>query len=233
MTKLWTQNIMELFNKKHLLEIMPQKHYDKNRKLNAVFRFSIYYSLIVYFLCKKETVFYFPLVIGVLTIILGNLKITDTKEPYSNIISSSLIDDINLQDRDNCKNPKLNNPFMNLNWTHINDKNPKQACYSYDNDNVKSEIDNYFDEGLIKGFDDIYNNTNSQNRFYTMPNTMPSNKQKEFGEWLYGTPDTCKQGNGLQCANNLYTRINMSSTDNNPHGIPPAYSSSYTSNTQT
>ena len=46
-----------------------------------------------------------------------------------------------------------------------------------------------------------------------MPNTMPSNEQGVFGEWCYGSPATCKEGNGLQCANNLYNRLNRHTAD--------------------
>ena len=48
-TPFWFNQIDILYDKNYLLEIFPVKEYDLIRKLNAVFRFSIYYSLIVYF----------------------------------------------------------------------------------------------------------------------------------------------------------------------------------------
>ena len=33
---------------------------------------------------------------------------------------------------------------------------------------------------------------------------------KEFGEWLYKTPPTCKEGNGNQCVANNPERLNGS-----------------------
>lgn len=219
MTKLWINDIKELFNKNHILEVLPKSNYSKNRKLNALFRFSLYYSIIIYLIYKKDSVIYFPIIIGIITIVFGNIhiKLNDNKENnlkelYSNIDTFNLYNDKNTQNKSKCKQPTLDNPFMNLNWTNINN-NPKKACYSYDNLETQEDIKDNFNEGLIQGFDDILNNNNSQNRYYTMPNTMPSNEQGVFGKWCYGSPATCKEGNGLQCANNLYNRLNRHTAD--------------------
>ena len=50
MTPLWTENISILYEKKYLFEVVPMKNFDLNRKLNSLFRLSIYYSIIVYIL---------------------------------------------------------------------------------------------------------------------------------------------------------------------------------------
>ena len=102
--------------------------------------------------------------------------------------------------------PKLNNPFMNLNMFNISNTK-KPASPSFDNPVVKNEIENIFNHGLSTDTSDIYANNNSQNRFYTMPNTMPYNKQSEFADWCFKTPKTCKEGNGVDCSNNLYDNL--------------------------
>ena len=48
MTPLWTENISILYEKKYLFEIVPMKNFDLNRKLNSLFRLSIFYDIIVY-----------------------------------------------------------------------------------------------------------------------------------------------------------------------------------------
>tara|TARA_B110000495_G_C22722681_1_gene424439 strand:- start:2 stop:682 length:681 start_codon:yes stop_codon:yes gene_type:complete len=221
MTKLWINDIKELFNKNHILEVLPKSNYDKNRKLNALFRFSLYYSIIIYLIYNKNSVIYFPIIIGIITIVFGNIhnklnnnKENELKELYSNLNTFNSYNDNNTQNKSKCKQTDENNPFMNLNWTNINN-NPNEACYSYDNLETQGNIEGNFNKGLIHGFDDILNNNNSQNRYYTVPNTMPSNKQDVLGEWCYGSPDTCKEGNGLQCANNLHNRLNRHSGENN------------------
>ena len=36
-----------------------------------------------------------------------------------------------------------------------------------------------------------------------------------FARWLYGTPPTCKEGNGVQCAANQYGVSRGPNSDNN------------------
>ena len=53
MTPLWITNIPILYEKKYLFEIIPLKKFDFNRKLNALVRLSIYYSIVL-FIFKKD-----------------------------------------------------------------------------------------------------------------------------------------------------------------------------------
>ena len=76
---------------------------------------------------------------------------------------------------------------MNLNVFDI-PKNPPKACDSYDNPQVQDKIESLFDTGLVKSTADIYSTNNSQNRFYTMPNTQPANEQTRLAEWCYKLP---------------------------------------------
>ena len=58
-TPLWTNNISILYEKKYLFEVLPDKHFDFNRKLNSLLRLSIYYSVIVFIMDRKKTnIFY-------------------------------------------------------------------------------------------------------------------------------------------------------------------------------
>ena len=53
-----------------------------------------------------------------------------------------------------------------------------------------------------------------------MPNTEAMNKQTEFAKWCYGTPPTCKEGNGLQCAANQLGETGYSTGPANGQGNP-------------
>ena len=66
---------------------------------------------------------------------------------------------------------------------------------------------------LPKDSNDLFNKRNSDRQWYTMPNTEVMNKQTEFAKWCYKTPPTCKEGNGIQCANNLHPRLTRHSGD--------------------
>ena len=53
MIPFWFDKFSILYDKKFLFDIIPKKEYDLNRKLNALLRFTIYYSVIVYLLDIK------------------------------------------------------------------------------------------------------------------------------------------------------------------------------------
>ena len=69
---------------------------------------------------------------------------------------------------------------------------------------VKRDIKRYFEDGLFLDANDMYSKHNSQRQFYTVPGNSIPNDQDTFAKWLYATPKTCKEGNGLQCAANMY-----------------------------
>jgi len=213
MVNFWMNDISILLNKDSIFEIIPTTEFDLNRKLNAVFRFSIYFSILSFSIYKNNSVFCYPFIVMLITIYIFKYSGGKTDDsPVTSITNDNDIQDSAelLLENNNprCNIPKQNNPFMNLNMFDI-PKNKKQGCLSYDNDGVKEEIDKIFDEGLYKDPTDIYSNNNSQNRFYTMPNTKSANDQGKFADWLYKTSTTCKEpGGGVQCSANLYNRSN-------------------------
>ena len=79
---------------------------------------------------------------------------------------------------------------------------PPKSCPSYNNVGVQRRVEELFNEDLYRDVNDIFGKNNSQRQFYSVPgNTIP-NDQGSFAKWLYQTPPTCKEGNGLQCAAN-------------------------------
>ena len=59
-------------------------------------------------------------------------------------------------------------------------------------------------DSLFRDVNDLFGKNNSQRQFYTVPGNSIPNDQDTFAKWLYATPKTCKEGNGLQCAANMY-----------------------------
>ena len=57
MTPLWTEKLSILYEKKYIFEIIPNKEFDFNRKLNSLLRLSIYYSTLVYLFDNKKSNF--------------------------------------------------------------------------------------------------------------------------------------------------------------------------------
>jgi hypothetical protein len=229
-TPLWIQNPSILYEKKYLFEILPHKDFDFNRKLNSLLRLSIIYTLIVItFDKKKMSQLYIPFIVGVLTYIMShkykktrmNKVEKDLMEGFPDeTVSDEVKEETNIELvkelSQKCRVPTKNNPFMNPKITDYNTKNDtSEACLSYNNKGVQKNIDNKFNEDLYRDVNDIFGKNNSQRQFFSVPGRSIPNDQGGFARWLYGTPPTCKEGNGVQCAANQYGVSKGPSSDNN------------------
>ena len=208
MTPLWSEKISILYEKKYLFEIIPNKNFDFNRKLNSLLRLSIYYAVLIYvFDNKKSNMLYIPFVVGFLTYILNRKY----RETFLNVTNAQLMNDLKvgpdlIKSLDgSCKTPTKDNPFMNPEiYDYNTDKMAENACTTYNNKGLQNYSENIFNESLYRDVNDLFGKNNSQRQFYTVPGNSIPNDQDTFAKWLYATPKTCKEGNGLQCAANMY-----------------------------
>ena len=206
-TPLWFDKFSILYEKKYLFEIIPSRHFDFNRKLNSLLRLSIYYSIITYLVNKKKTnMFYIPFIVPLSSYVLSKryketFQMRNLTESMNNNSSEDVIQGLEGE----CKTPTKDNPFMNPEIYDYNTKNvQKSSCNSYNNKGVQSYSDKLFSSSLIRDVNDLFGKNNSQRQFYTVPGNSIPNDQDTFAKWLYATPKTCKEGNGLQCAANMY-----------------------------
>ena len=198
MTPLWTQNISILYEKRYIFEVLPNKKFDFNRKLNSLLRLAIYYTIIMYFIDRSNTnLFFIPIVVACVTFALNKFH-KKTAEEDSNIMlmdEGLTINNEDMNEISNCRIPSKDNPFMN---PPLFDNNFKKSCPSYNSKSIQREIDKNFNIDLYKDANDIFGKNNSQRQFYSVPGNIP-NDQEAFAKWLYSTPPTCKEGNGIQC----------------------------------
>ena len=218
-TPFWFKDISILYNKNYLLEIIPKKEYDFNRKLNAVVRFTIYYGILLYIFKRDKNILCLPFITVVITVYLHKTSKDDKQDDnFKGLMNAKgstnlseidmMIDEINT---DVYRIPEIDNPMMNQNTFDLYEN--KKAIPTYNNPGVKRKVEETLDSQVFKDSNDLFNRRNSQRQWYTMPNTEAMNKQTEFAKWCYMTPPTCKEGNGLQCANNLHNRLNRNSGD--------------------
>ena len=221
-TPFWFKDISILYNKNYLLEIIPKKEYDFSRKLNAVVRFSVYYSILLYIFKRDTNILCFPFITIVITVFLHRTnrdeKNDDAMKGLMSSKSHTSMEDIDMMimdiNKDVFREPVEDNPMMNQNTFNLYEN--KKAVPTYNNPGMKRKVEETLDAGVYKDSNDLFNRRNSQRQWYTMPNTEAMNKQTEFAKWCYMTPPTCKEGNGLQCANNLHNRLNRNSEDKGP-----------------
>ena len=229
MTPLWNTDPSILYEKNYLFEIVPLDHFDFNRKLNAMLRLSISYSLILYLMGKKDnTTMYIPIVVAALTYVIGMYY----TESYVNMVTNDLKNDvvkgnseINITNENNpekdpskpdeldelikelngeCRIPTKHNPFMNPLPHMKSEEMGKESCASYNNKGIQRNVDKKFNTDLYRDVNDIFGKNNSQRQFFSVPGKSIPNDQGEFAKWLYATPPTCKEGNGVQCDANQH-----------------------------
>ena len=204
MTPLWIEDISILYEKKYLFEIVPMKNFDLNRKLNSLFRLSIFYSLIVYFVNKSSKTLLIPVGVGLFTVIISkNLKMNNITENIRKLQNGDTKESFLMEEiSEGCRIPEKSNPFMNP--TIYGENNSQKPCLSYNNKGIQKDIEEKFNRNLYRDVNDIFGKNNSQRQFYTVPGKTNPNDLESYKKWLYSTPPTCKEGNGLQCAANGY-----------------------------
>lgn len=219
MESFWYDDITVLFDKSKLHKYIPLKSYSKEEKLNSIVRVSIYTALLFLVLTGNINYIFIAIFGLVLTLIIYSnfedrieKKLNKNIENYKNLKNDKELKKYKVKPSkylDTCILPTNNNPFMN---PLISEKlNKKRACKTYNNKKLKKVVDDKFSKGLFKDINSVYDRENSQREFYTLPSTGIPNDQEAFGKWLYGTPKTCKEGNGNQCVGNNQERLNGSS----------------------
>jgi hypothetical protein len=213
---IWLKDLNVLFQKENLFKYIPLTSYTNYEKINSMMRLTLYFSAILAFLYKNLNFFFIFVFCGIITYLMylneDNKETNEFKkniENYENIETDPDIKKHNINHKKElrkCVLPSRENPFMNVLLT--DNRKRKPACKSYNNEKIKKLVDTKFSKGLYKDINGIYNNENSQREFYTTPNTTVPNKQHELATWLYGTPETCKEGNGNQCVGNNMERLN-------------------------
>tara|TARA_B100001287_G_C22653460_1_gene516415 strand:- start:1037 stop:1666 length:630 start_codon:yes stop_codon:yes gene_type:complete len=182
----WFTNLKILFNKERLTEFFPNYEMTLNEKLNAISRLSIYLGILLTFISNNYNYMYITVIVLLFTVIIFKLQ-ADNVELYFNSYGNNMRE----EDKE-CTMPTQNNPFMNHNI--LVDKPTKlEACKSYNNENVKEDIEKNFNLNLYRDVSDLYQRNNSQRQYYTMPSTTIPNDQTKFAKWCYNTGKTCKE----------------------------------------
>jgi len=190
----WINNYKILFSKERLTEFFPTIQMTLIEKLNAIFRMSIYLSILLYLFTSNYLYLYIMIIVGLFTcFIFYNQK--DNIELYFNSLENSNNNNIEkniYEDKMNTIKPSVENPFMNINL--ITDSKDKEAPLpSWNNDKIQKDIEDKFNYNLYRDVGDLYGKNNSQREFYTMPSTTIPNNQTSFAKWCYGVGPTCKE----------------------------------------
>lgn len=92
--------------------------------------------------------------------------------------------------RTTCREPTVDNPYMNPTVNDFGIEFPPEAC-NVDDENIQEKITDSFNDGLFRDVSDAFEIRNSQRQFYTVPNMNPPDTIS-FAKWLYKPEDICK-----------------------------------------
>ena len=201
-TPFWYDDISILFKQDTITEIFPSKRFDIIRKLNAIVRLSLFYTLIMYLLKREQKYFIIPLIVmGITWMIWYKQEDIQNDKILKESMNDKLDDLVRINDLSTeCRVPNKDNPFMNPTLSDYGSSNsPPKSCPSYNNKGVQRRVEELFNEDLYGDANDIFGKNNSQRQFYTVPGNRVPNDQGNFAQWLYGTPPTCKEGNKIAC----------------------------------
>ena len=235
--KFWLQYPSVLLENSKINQFFPSNKMNYIEKLNSIMRLSIYFSIIYYILKRDYKIIYLIIFISLTTIYIfyfenANIKkARELKEIFNNykIIDNDLYfpkkNYVNTDKFKKCIEPTTENPFMNRSMFD-NDIYPDLSSCPSDkklsefissgvnlteknkNKTIAEVTNDKFNLNLYKDVSDIFNNSNSQREYYTMPVTSNPNHQTDFAKWLYKTPMSCKDGNGYQCVANNDNIVN-------------------------
>lgn len=100
------------------------------------------------------------------------------------------LEEFRIYEKNRCRKPTKDNPFMNPSVMDFNQPNVPVACNADDED-IADEIPLKFHEDMYRDLEDVYNRKNSQRQFFTVHHNIP-NDQEAFARWCYKMPATCK-----------------------------------------
>ena len=189
--KFWYDDITILVKKDKLLNFIPNKNATLNENLNSGVRFIIYLSLLLVLYTKNYNYIILIVLAFIVTYIINNEKYNKIIENYD---SSVLVE------------PSANNPTANILQTDYQNTDRKLSNLLNDK-TIQNKIKKSLDHRLYRDESDIFDNLHSQRTFYTMPVTTIPNKQKDFANFLYKMPMTCKEGSGAACISNMYSPL--------------------------
>jgi hypothetical protein len=114
--------------------------------------------------------------------------LTKTQKESDNIKFS--LEEFRIYEKNRCRKPTKDNPFMNPSVMDFNQPNVPVACNADDED-IADEIPLKFHEDMYRDLEDVFNRKNSQRQFFTVHHNIP-NDQEAFARWCYKMPATCK-----------------------------------------
>ena len=203
----WADNPSILFDMNRLVEFFPTTDMNTTEKLNALARFFIYMSFLLFIIYHNFTVFFIALIaMTIIYVIYYNeaKKKIETQEQFNDQIKKELGVDPEtpiavMENGDVCQKPTPMNPFMNVLISDYTDNPNRPPACPYNDKKTKEAMNQYFNYNLYKDVEDVWDRRNSQREYVTMPGTTIPNDRDSFMKWCWKTTYVCKDGDLNYC----------------------------------
>jgi len=158
-TEFWYNDISLLYDKNYLLEFIPYRDFDFNRKLNAIVRLSIYYGVIVYLLTSSKNVLCVPFITLIITVFLYK----NHKNNKRNRLTSLLRNTNNVNSSNTTKkaiNNLINDESVLSNVINNNSMNNNSMNNSMNNNSINNRVNHVKEENRLNEIDTIIKDIN-------------------------------------------------------------------------
>lgn len=195
---LWYYDPVNFITPHTFLKIVPLPDGTLTSQLNALMRFSIYYSIVLMVVKQDTQPIFFMIFIAFFTFgIYYYNKAEQYKEKMSMVEQNIEIDKVSKQ---TCVKPTRNNPFMNVTYNDYKENAVRPKACDITQSRIKKKVEALYEDTNVFDSDDIFKRNSTSRQFYTNPITTIPNDQASFANWLYKTPGkTCKEGPEANC----------------------------------
>lgn len=169
-TQIWYRDLRGAFNMRTAASFIPTRSMGLTQQLNALFRLSVYYTILMVLLTRNLAHLTVALATGSVTALVHELS--KSKETYTAA---------------GCVKPSGNNPFMN--YMSVADQPDRGPACNPLSPAVMKQI------GATEAppqTDGPYEYGRTNRTWYTMPNTKAVNDRDKLAHWLYDADNTDK-----------------------------------------
>ena len=202
-TKFWYDDITILYDKNYILEFIPYRDFDFNRKLNSIVRLSIYYSIIVYIFTSSKNVFCVPFIVIIITVFLYKNYKNNKRNSLKNLLRNNNSSNENKVSKNAINNLVGNNSLLS---NSIQPSNINNINSSISNSFINNRVNYEEEEERLNQIDKIINDINDSctlpthdNPFMNLSTYDLSNGEK---------PTACKSYNNKGIKNIIENKFN-------------------------
>jgi hypothetical protein len=207
--KFWSDDPSILFNSARAIEFVPTADMNSVERLNAISRFFIYLSLVLFVISRNYMTFWIGILAMVVIYVIfrgdSSLKAVNV-EAFDRQIKDAFGVNHNVPIRisdtgELTQRPTPHNPFMNVLLSDYVDNPQRFPASRHSDQDVKDEVEKYFGYNLYQDVSDVFQTRNQRREFYTVPSAQIPNDRESLMKWCWGSEmvSTCKDGDQEKC----------------------------------